>query len=472
MRKTKIVCTVGPATDKDNVLEELIKEGMDVARLNFSHGSYEEHRERINKIKKYRKKHDKNIAIMMDTKGPEIRVGNMWNDFILLEAGTTFSLVCDDIVGDEQKVGVTYKNLYKDVCEGTEILLDDGLIGLRVKEIVGIEIQCEVLNTGILFAKKGVNIPEVHINLPYLSEKDKKDILFGIRNDVDYIAASFVRTANDVKQLRSFLKENNGEGIHIIAKIENREGVENIDEIIKVSDAIMIARGDLGVELPLEEVPSTQKMIICKAYCAGKQVITATQMLDSMMHNPRPTRAETTDVANAIYDGTSAIMLSGETAVGKYPIEAFKTMDRIAERTERDISYREGFCNGEKKVMKNVTEALSHASVTTAYDLGATAIVTLTNSGITAKMISRYKPECKIIAGARDPRVCRQMNLSWGVVPIFIEGKVDNPEILDYAIELAREKKLVASGDVVVVTAGMKKGKIGSANMLKVNIVA
>lgn len=471
MSKTKIICTLGPATDKEQVLEKMVQGGMDVARLNFSHGSYEEHKERMDNIKRLRKKYHKNTGIMMDTKGPEIRVGTLKNEFVLLETGNDFSLFCDDIVGDEKKISVSYKSLYKDVKKGNIILLDDGLIGLRVKEIAGIEIKCEILNSGLLFPKKGVNVPEVHINLPYLSEKDKKDIQFAIENDVDFIAASFVRNANDIKQLREFINMNGGKGIHIISKIENREGVRNIDEIIEASDAVMIARGDLGVELPLEEVPSAQKKIIKKVSRAGKPVITATQMLDSMMHNPRPTRAEITDVANAIYDGTSAIMLSGETAAGKYPLESLQTMTRIAERTEQDINYRARFFSSAKKENLAVTDAISHATVTTAYDLNVKAVVTVTKTGVSARMVSRYRPDCMIIAGSPDERVSRQLNLSWGVTPIKIEEKEDVMELFDYVVDEAREKELLCPNDLVVITSGVPIGKSGTTNLIKVHVV-
>ena len=471
MSKTKIICTLGPATDKEQVLEKMVQGGMDVARLNFSHGSYEEHKERMDNIKRLRKKYHKNTGIMMDTKGPEIRVGTLKNEFVLLETGNDFSLFCDDIVGDEKKISVSYKSLYKDVKKGNIILLDDGLIGLRVKEIAGIEIKCEILNSGLLFPKKGVNVPEVHINLPYLSEKDKYDILFSIENDVDFIAASFVRNASDVKQLREFLNMNGGKGIHIISKIENREGVSNIDEIIEESEAVMIARGDLGVELPLEEVPSAQKKIIKKVSRAGKPVITATQMLDSMMHNPRPTRAEITDVANAIYDGTSAIMLSGETAAGKYPLESLKTMIRIAERTEQDINYRARFFSSAKKESLGVTDAISHATVTTAYDLNVSSVVTVTKTGVSARMVSRYRPDCMIIAGSPDERVLRQLNLSWGVIPIKIEEKEEVMELFNYVVEEARKKELLSPNDLVVITSGVPLGKSGTTNLIKVHVV-
>lgn len=472
MRKTKIVCTLGPATDKDNVLEELIKGGMDVARCNFSHSTYEEHKERIDKIKEIRKKCDKNVAILLDTKGPEIRTGLFENSKVQVQAGQTFTLICGkEVMGNESMVNVTYPNLYKDVKEGDVILIDDGLVEMEVTAIEEKNIVCQVKNDGKISDRKGVNIPDVHINMDYMSGKDRQDIIFGINNDVDFIAASFVRCAEDVKEVRELLDDNGGKNINIIAKIENSEGIINIDSIIAEADAIMIARGDMGVELPEEEVPIIQKMIIKKVYEAGKQVITATQMLDSMMNNPRPTRAETTDVANSIYDGTSAIMLSGETAAGKYPVEALKTMVRIAERTEMDINYKQRFFNSRKNYSPDITEAVCHATCTTAYDLEAKAILTVTKSGRSARMISRYRPDCMIIAGSTNVKVCRQLNMSWGVTPVLLQEKEDVLELFDYAVEVAKEKGLVNTDEIVVITSGVPIGKSGTTNMIKVHTV-
>lgn len=472
MRKTKIVCTLGPATDKKGVLEDLIKNGMDVARCNFSHSTHQEHKERIDKIKEIREKYNISVAILLDTKGPEIRTGNFENGKIDVVSGQTFTLVGScEIMGNESMVNTTYPDLYKDVKPGSVILIDDGLIKMEVEKIEDKDVVCRVKNDGKISNKKGVNIPDVHINMEYLSEQDKKDIIFGIENDVDFVAASFVRCAEDVRLIRELLDNNGGENVNIIAKIENSEGIINIDAIIDEADAIMIARGDMGVELPEEEVPIIQKMIIKKVYEAGKRVITATQMLDSMMNNPRPTRAETTDVANAIYDGTSAIMLSGETAAGKYPIESLKTMVRIAERTEMDINYKHRFFSNEKNFSLNITEAVCHATCTTAYDLEAKAVLTVTKSGMSARMISRYRPDCMIIAGSTNPKVCRQLNLSWGVTPVLIKEKKDVLELFDYAVEVAKDKGLVKTDDIVVITSGVPLGKSGTTNMIKVHKV-
>ena len=472
MRKTKIICTLGPATDKGNVLEELIQNGLDVARCNFSHGTYEEHKARMDKVKEIRKKCDKNVAILLDTKGPEIRTGIFQNGSIEVKSGQQFVLVCDqEIKGDETKVNVTYPNLYKDVKKGNTILIDDGLVEMEVTDIKEKQIICLVKNDGKISDHKGVNIPDVHINMDYMSGKDRRDIIFGINNDVDFIAASFIRSAEDVKEVRELLNDNGGSNINIIAKIENSEGIDNIDSIIEVADAIMIARGDMGVELPEEEVPVIQKMIIKKVYQAGKRVITATQMLDSMMNNPRPTRAETTDVANSIYDGTSAIMLSGETAAGKYPVEALKMMVRIAERTESDINYRHRFFTNHKSSKVEVTDAVCHATCTTAYDLNAKAILTVTKSGKSARMISRHRPDCMIIAGSTNVKVCRQLNMSWGVTPVLLQEKEDVMELFDYAVDVAKEKDLVRKDDIVVITAGVPIGHSGTTNMMKVHIV-
>ena len=472
MRKTKIVCTLGPATDREGVLEALIKNGMDVARCNFSHSTHQEHKDRIDKIKEIREKYNIPIAILLDTKGPEIRTGNFENGKIDVVSGQTFTLVGSrEIMGNESMVNTTYPDLYKDVKPGSVILIDDGLIKMEVEKIEGKDVICHVKNDGKISNKKGVNIPDVHINMEYLSEQDKKDIIFGIENDVDFVAASFVRCAEDVRLIRELLDNNGGENVNIIAKIENSEGIINIDAIIDEADAIMIARGDMGVELPEEEVPIIQKMIIKKVYEAGKRVITATQMLDSMMNNPRPTRAETTDVANAIYDGTSAIMLSGETAAGKYPVESLQTMVRIAERTEMDINYKHRFFSNEKNFSLNITEAVCHATCTTAYDLEAKAVLTVTKSGTSARMISRYRPDCMIIAGSTDSKVCRQLNLSWGVTPVLIKEKKDVLELFDYAVEVAKDKGLVKTDDIVVITSGVPLGKSGTTNMIKVHKV-
>ena len=471
MRKTKIVCTMGPATDREDVLLELIRSGMDVARFNFSHGSHEEQERRMELLRKLRKQCERPVAMLLDTKGPEIRTGCFEKGKVTLEQGQRFTLTCRDVMGNSDMVSVTYPSLYEDERPGNRILIDDGLVELVVQEIKGEDIICKVINGGVISDRKGVNVPNVHINLPYMSEKDKEDIRFGIKQGVDFVAASFARTADDVKRIRWFLDDNGGNDINIIAKIENAEGVEHIDEIIEVADGIMVARGDMGVEVPDEDVPVIQKMIIKKVYEAGKQVITATQMLDSMMKNPRPTRAETADVANAIYDGTSAIMLSGETAAGDHPVEALRTMVRIAERIEQDIDYRKRFFGHERKANPDITDAICHATCTTAHDLNARAIITVTKSGRSARMISRYRPYCDIIGCAITERVSRQLNMSWGVTPILLEEKEEVFELFDYATAACREKGLVKEGDVAVFTSGVPIGISGTTNMIKVQVV-
>jgi pyruvate kinase len=472
MRKTKIICTLGPATDSDEVVQQLIEEGMNVARFNFSHGTYEEQSQRMDRLRRMRQKCGKPVAMLLDTKGPEVRIDTFAKGKITLQTGQKFCLVCGEkIEGDETKVGVTYDRLCDDVRAGSVILIDDGLVELEVESVQGRTIHCVVKNDGVISDHKGVNLPGVHVNLPYLSEKDREDILFGIKNDVDFVAASFVRSAFDVKLIRNLLDANGGADINIIAKIENGEGVDNIDEIIQESDAIMIARGDMGVELPEEEVPVVQKMIINKVYEAGKQVIIATQMLDSMMKNPRATRAETADVANAVYDGTSAIMLSGETAAGKFPVEALRTMVRIADRTERDVDYQKRFYSRERKANPDVTDAICHATCTTAYDLNAGAIVTVTKSGRSARMVSRYRPACDIVAGSTSEKVCRQLNMSWGVTPFQVEEKNDVFELFDHAIQVAKEHGVISTGDIAVITSGVPMGISGTTNMIKVETV-
>lgn len=421
MRKTKIICTLGPATEDDQVLKELMIEGMNVARFNFSHGDHAQHKRNLERVRSFREELGLPIAALLDTKGPEIRVKNFKEGKVILKNGQEFTLTTREIEGDEHAVSITYKNLVHDVKAGTRILIDDGLISMRVETITETDIICVVENGGPVSNHKGVNVPNVPLSMPYVSEKDKEDIVFGIEQGFDFIAASFVRTADDILEIRDILSQHNCNFINIIAKIENMQGVENIDEIIRVSDGVMIARGDMGVEIPLEDVPSIQKMIIKKVYNAEKIVITATQMLDSMMKNPRPTRAEATDVANAIYDGTSAIMLSGETAAGLYPVEALKTMVRIAERTEADIDLVKRFNNRESLVNPDITNAIAHATCTTAMDLNATAIVTVTKSGKTARMISKYRPSCPIIGCSPYENVWRQLNLSWGVFPLMVE---------------------------------------------------
>lgn len=472
MRKTKIVCTMGPATDDDGVLRDLMLAGMDVARLNFSHGTHEEAKARMDRIKRIRDELDLPVAILLDTKGPEVRVKSFKGGKAVLKEGEKFTLYTEDVQGDETGVSITYKDLPKDVKPGATLLIDDGLIEIEALSVKADRIICQVKSGGEISDSKGINVPNVSLSMPYMSRKDIDDVLFGIEQDVDFIAASFVRTAEDVLEIRSLLEKNNGSDIRIISKIENAEGVENIDEILKVSNGIMVARGDMGVEIPLEVLPIMQKKIIKKTYRAGKVVITATQMLDSMIRNPRPTRAETTDVANAIYDGTSAIMLSGETAIGKYPVETVKTMSTIAERTECDIDYVKRLNNAQVDISHmDVTNALSHATCTTAHDLGASAIIALTYGGGTAHMISKFRPQCPIIAPTLNQKARRQLNLSWGVVPVMSEMRNNSDELFDHAVECAQKTNLVSSGDLVVITGGAPIGVSGTTNIMKVHLV-
>ena len=471
MRKTKIICTLGPSTDKDGVLEELVKEGLNVARFNFSHGLHDEQKGRIDKLKEIRTRLNKPVAALLDTKGPEIRICEFADGKITLKEGQEFTLTADEIEGNEKIVSVTYKDLYKDVKPGNSILIDDGLIGLEVKKIKGHDIVCTVINGGVLGNKKGVNLPGVEVNMPFISPKDHDDILFGIKEGYDFIAASFTRTAADVKEIRDILVKNGGHDIKIIAKIENQQGVDNIDSIIEAADGIMIARGDMGVEIPLEDVPVIQKDIIAKVYSAGKQVITATQMLDSMIKNPRPTRAETTDVANAIYDGTSAVMLSGESAAGKYPVEAVEMMAKIAERAEAAIDYKKNFFHYERAANQNVTDAVCHAACTTAIDLNAAAVIIVTKSGVSARNISKYRPSCNIIAGTTSDKAYRQLNMSWGVTPVHLEEQNEVFTLFDHAVAAGKKQGLLQPGDKVVIGAGVPLGISGNTNMLKVQVV-
>lgn len=471
MRKTKIICTLGTATDDEKVLRELMLNGMDVCRINMSHQTQEDQKKRVDKVKKIREELGLPVALLLDTKGPEIRTGTFEKPKVTLKKGSEFTLTTRNIVGDENIVSISFKDLPKDIEKGCKILIDDGLIELKVEYVDHTDIRCKVINGGVVSSNKGINIPDVNISLPFLNKKDKEDIAFAVTEDFDFIAASFTRNAHDIMQLKAELKRNGDSKIKIISKIENGDGVNNIDEIIRVSDGIMIARGDLGVEIPLEEIPIIQKKLIIKANNFGKHVITATQMLDSMMKNPRPTRAESTDVANAIYDGTSAIMLSGETAAGAYPVEALKTMSKIAERTEDDINYVKRLSKKDVSGIINVTSAISHATCTTAHDLGAASIIAVSKSGRTVEMISKYRPNCPIIAGTTDLKVLRQMNLSWGVIPIMIEEKSNTDEIFEHVVDVSLENKLVKDGDLVVISAGIPLGVSGTTNLLKVHLV-
>ncbi len=472
MRKTKIICTLGPASDTEEVIRELILSGMDVARINFSHGEYSEHKNKADIVKKLRDELGVHTALLLDTKGPEVRLKTFKNKTVTLKEGDSFSLYMDEREGDERGVSITYSGLYKDVVSGTRILVDDGLIELVVTSVCEKEVECTVKNGGILSNRKGINVPGVRLSIPFLSERDKRDIEFGVKEDFDFIAASFTQCADDVKKLRDELDKYGNHGMRIIAKIENSAGVENIDEILNEADGIMVARGDLGAEVPMENIPVIQKQLISKCYNAGKQVITATQMLESMTYNPRPTRAEITDVANAIYDGTSATMLSGETAMGKYPIEAVKRMARIAIRTESDIDYKKRFFESRFGGFGNVTDAISHATCTTAHDLGARAIITVTTSGFTARLLSRFRPQTDIIGCSPDKKACRHMNMSWGIIPLLIDHVEESAEkLLSIAVDKAYSTGNVGYGDLVVMTIGVPLGIPGTTNMLKVQMV-
>lgn len=470
MRKTKIICTIGPATDNEKVLRKLIRNGMDVARINFSHGTYDEHQKRIDKIKQIREQEGKNVALLIDTKGPEIRTGMLREACVILRAGDEITLTTREVLGDNHIISINYKNFPRELRPGDKVMLDDGLIELEVLKTTEEDVCCKVLSGGTLGCRKGVNLPGIKVQMPYMSERDKEDILFGIRNDVDFVAASFVRNAKDIQEIRNFLNSSGGSDINIIAKIENNEGIENIDEIIEHANGIMIARGDMGVEIPIEGIPSIQKMIIKKCFSAGKVAITATQMLDSMIRHPRPTRAEVTDVANAIYDGTSAIMLSGETAAGKYPDESFMMMDKIARITEADIDYKKRF-NRVTTGRLTLANAISHAACTTAHDLEAAAILAVTKSGHTARMVSRFRPHCPIIATTTSLKVCRQLALSWGVRPLLSKEKKTIDEVFEHSIEIAAESNAVKKGDIIVMMGGSPVGVSGTTNFLKVHVI-
>lgn len=467
MKKTKIICTIGPASQKPEIIRQLINEGMDVARLNFSHGSYEEQANKFRMIKEAAKELGKPVAILQDTKGPEIRLRDFTNGKEELKEGQTFTLTTKEIMGTNEKVSISYKNLPSDVKEGMAILLDDGLIELKVEQITDTDIVCTVINGGFVSNKKGVNVPGAELSMPFISEVDREDILFGIKTGFDFLAASFVRCKEDILEVRKILDEH-GAKTKIIAKIENMQGIRNLNEILEVSDGIMVARGDMGVEIPLEEVPVIQKKMIKRAVAMGKHVITATQMLESMTKNPRPTRAEATDVANAIYDGTTAIMLSGETANGAYPVEAVRTMARIAERAELDIDYASRLNRLEFKRENNITNAISHATCTTAMELKAAAIITVTMSGFTAEMLARYKPTCPIIACSIEPHVCRQANLLWGVRPLHIKKEDTAEDLFNDAVRESLEAGYIKKGDIVVITAGVPLGISGKTNMIRV----
>ena len=470
MRKTKIICTLGPSTDKDGVLRELVANGMNVARFNFSHGSYEEHKGRLDNLKAIRAELGKPVAALLDTKGPEIRLKEFKNGVEMLEAGQTFTLTTREVEGTKDICSITYKDLPQDVHEGGTIMLDDGLIKLRITNVTDTDITCEVLNSGKIKNKKGVNVPGVHLSMPYLSQRDRDDIIFGVQQGFDFIAASFVRTAQDVYDIRNLLNEYDS-NIRIIAKIENREGVNNIDSILAAADAVMVARGDLGVEIDFTELPGIQKSVIDRSFSFGKPIVTATQMLDSMMVNPRPTRAEISDVANAIYDGTSAIMLSGETAAGAYPVEALKTMSAIAERTENEVHYRDNRLVDASNGQISVSDATAHAACLTAKDVNASAIVTVSESGNTARLLSKYRPAQPIIACVMNEQVQRQLAISWGITPLMMALAHSTDELIEMSTSLAKENGYLHDGELAVVTAGVPVGVSGTTNMIKIHMI-
>lgn len=467
MRKTKIICTLGPASESEERLRELMLAGMNVARFNFSHETHENHKKKFERVVKVSSELGMHVATLLDTKGPEIRLKDLEGGKAELERGQKFILTTEEILGNNERVSITYKDLKNDISVGTTILIDDGLIEMVVDEIEETDIICTVINGGPVSNHKGVNVPGAVLSMPYISDADRSDILFGCDMGFDFIAASFVRCKEDVLEIRKILDEHNSH-MKIIAKIENMQGIRNLKDILSVSDGIMVARGDMGVEIPMEEVPVVQKQMIKMAEAQGKHVITATQMLESMIKNPRPTRAETTDIANAIYDGTTAIMLSGESAAGLYPVEAVRTMAKIAERTEQDIDYKERMRKRENEDGFDVTTAISHATCTTAIDLKAAAIITVTISGFTAGMIARYKPYCPIIACSVSPRVCRQLALSWGVTPMWIARESTTDDLFEVAVQAAEKAGYIKKGDTVVLTAGVPLGVAGNTNMLRV----
>ncbi|WP_342565351.1 pyruvate kinase [Paenibacillus sp. FSL R7-0345] len=471
MRKSKIVCTIGPASESLENIKKLILAGMNVARLNFSHGDFEEHGNRIKTIRQASQELGKTVAILLDTKGPEIRTGKLEVEPIELVQDEYLTLTTEEILGDQNRISITYSDLPNDVSVGSTILIDDGLIGLTVVDIQGTEIKTRIVNGGTIKSKKGVNVPGVSISLPGITEKDTNDIVFGIGQDIDFIAASFVRKASDVQEIRALLEKHNASHIQIISKIENQEGVDNLDEILAVSDGLMVARGDLGVEIPAEDVPLAQKLMIQKCNVAGKPVITATQMLDSMQRNPRPTRAEASDVANAIFDGTDAIMLSGETAAGKYPVESVLTMSRIAEKAESALNHREIFMKQQIAQETTVTEAISQSVAISALDLNAKAIISSTVTGHTARVVSKYRPKSQIIAVTTQERTMRQLALVWGVTPVFGKEATTTDELLATALQGGKASGLVKAGDLVVITAGIPLGRSGSTNLVKVDTI-
>ncbi len=467
MRKTKIICTIGPSSQSEEKLKELMLAGMNVARFNFSHGSHEEQKKKLANVLKVSNELQLPIATLLDTKGPEIRLRDIEGGRTELVAGQKFVLTTEEILGTNERVSITYKNLVNDIHVGTHILIDDGLIEMQVEEIAGTEIVCKVMNGGPISNHKGVNVPGAVLSMPYISEVDRSDIIFGIEMGFDFIACSFARTKEDILQVREILDAHKSP-MKIIAKIENMQGIDNLEEILTVSDGIMVARGDMGVEIPMEDVPVLQKRMIKMAEKQGKHVITATQMLESMIKNPRPTRAEATDIANAIYDGTTAIMLSGESAAGLYPVEAVKTMARIAERAEKDIDYKKRLKERVVPEDADTTTAISNAACSLAMQLKAKAIISVTMSGFTTEMVSRYKPDCPVLGCSVNPRVCRQLNLNWGITPILMMKEETEEELFKEAIRVCKEADYIEAGDKVILIAGVPLGVSGTTNMIRV----
>ena len=467
VRKTKIICTLGPATDDKNVLKSLMQEGMNVARLNFSHGTQAEQAQRIALVKECREALDLPIGILLDTRGPEVRVKTFENGKIMLNEGDTFTLTGEEVIGNEQRVSVTFPQLAQNMTVGTRVLVDDGLIGMEVIEVKGADVICKVLNGGEVKDRKSINIPGIRLNMPYINEKDREDIIFGIKNGIDFVAASFVRTADDAREMRKLLDENGGKDIEIIAKIENREGVDNALEILKICDGIMVARGDLGVEVPFYELPEIQKNLADLCLKMGKKCVTATQMLDSMIKNPRPTRAEVSDVANAVFDHTSAVMLSGETSIGRYPVETVRAMVQIVKNAESNIDYTNKHI-GKIYDTNDVTSAISHATVSSAHDLDAAAIIAVTTSGYTAKMVSSYRPQTRIIGGTANRRVYYKLSLSWGVTPMMMAMKMESEPLWSAVLMKAEAMNYIKKDDLVVLTAGLPIGIPGTTNTLRI----
>ncbi|MBQ2911138.1 MAG: pyruvate kinase [Clostridia bacterium] len=467
VRKTKIICTLGPATDDKNVLKSLMQEGMNVARLNFSHGTQAEQAQRIALVKECREALDLPIGILLDTRGPEVRVKTFENGKIMLNEGDVFTLTGEDVVGNESRVSVTFPQLAQNLTVGTRVLIDDGLIGMEVIEVRGADVICKVLNGGEVKDRKSINIPGIRLNMPYINEKDREDVIFGIKNGIDFVAASFVRTADDAREMRKLLDENGGKDIEIIAKIENREGVDNALEILKICDGIMVARGDLGVEVPFYELPEIQKNLADLCLKMGKKCVTATQMLDSMIKNPRPTRAEVSDVANAVFDHTSAVMLSGETSIGKYPVETVRAMVQIVKNAESNIDYTNKHI-GKIYDTNDITSAISHATVSSAHDLDAAAIIAVTTSGYTAKMVSSYRPQTRIIGGTANRRVYYKLSLSWGVTPMMMAMKMESEPLWSAVLMKAEAMNYIKKDDLVVLTAGLPIGIPGTTNTLRI----